>query len=94
MTNFNMSVQVYYDTQEVVRTDRVFAFMFTNLGDVTANVNGMVIYPNSSSGALGDSRTVSGQDGQEYKGKIILSFDSASGGAAPAVEIVQLYYVD
>jgi hypothetical protein len=66
--------------------------MFTNVGDTNAAVNDMVVFPSATPAtALGDSRTISGHLLDVYSGNINLSF--TPGGTAPAVEIVQLYYI-
>lgn len=89
---YNTSVLVYTQSSYVAPVDGCFAFMFTNLGDRVATVNGMVIFPSATPGTvLGDSRTISGHEGDLYTGNIDLRFTGA--GAAPAVEVVQLYYV-
>jgi len=88
-----MTCNVYYQSGNIDRAPRCFAFMFTNVGDTVANVNGMIIYPATVAGNLGDSRTISGHEGEEYKGIIRLAID-APAGANPAIEIVQLLYVD
>lgn len=91
---FNQSVQIYSKSGQVIRVPRCFAFMFTNVGDTTCRVNGMVVYPGDPvNKILGDSRTVAvAQDNVEYVGNITVAFDT--GGAAPAVEIVQLFYAN
>lgn len=89
---YNISVQVYSVSQSIPVVPNCFAFMFTNIGDTIARVNGMVIFPNTNPATgLGDSRSISGHLLDLYKGNIILSFDQPL-GAAPAVEIVQLFY--
>lgn len=89
---YNDSTLVYVVGGEIAKMDGLFAFMFTNLGDDTAWVNGKVIFPSATPGtALGDSRTISGHLGDLYKGNITLKF--AGVGVAPSVEICQLFYV-
>jgi len=56
---WNMSVQIYTQSGQIDRVENCFGFMFTNLGDVTAFVNGMVIFPPAAPGIIGDSRSVS-----------------------------------
>lgn len=91
---YNMSVQVYSENTYVTVQGKCFAFMFTNIGDTTATVKGMVIFPSATpTTALGDSRSISGHKLDLYKGTMDLSF-RAPVGTAPLVEIVQLYYVD
>lgn len=90
---YNMDVQTYNQSQTIAVTKGCFAFMFTNIGDTIARVSGMVIFPNASPAtALGDSRTISGHELDLFVGNIDLSFQS--GGAAPLVEVVQLFYID
>lgn len=91
---YNMTVQVVNRSGAVIREPRVFAYMFTNIGDTIARVNGMVIFPSTTPAtALGDARVVSGHVMDLFKGNINVVFDSP-GGATPLVEIVQLYYID
>lgn len=90
---YNMTVQVYSENEYVPPAEKCFAFMFTNLGDTIATVNGMVVFPSATPAtAIGDSRTIAAHWGELYTGNITLSF-RAPLGAAPAVEIVQLYYI-
>lgn len=91
---YDMTVQVYNNNTYIPVSRKCFAFMFTNVGDTTATVKGMVIFPSATPAtALGDSRTISGHKLDIYTGTMDLSF-RAPVGAAPAVEVVQLYYVD
>lgn len=91
---WNMSVNLYNQSQQVVRVDNCFGFMFTNVGDVIAAVNGMRIFPNANPATgLGDSRGVSGHWLDLYAGIINLSFQNPTLGVAPLVEIVQFFYV-
>jgi len=90
---YNMTVQVYSQNQSVPVAKNCFAFMFTNVGDTTATVEGMVIFPSATPlTALGDSRTIAAHEYDIYSGNITLSFRGVI-GPAPGVEIVQLYYV-
>jgi hypothetical protein len=90
---YNMTVQVYTGNEFVPVARNCFAFMFTNVGDTIATVNGMVIFPSATPATdLGDSRTIAGHQNEIYSGNITLSF-RAPLGAAPGVELVQLYYV-
>jgi len=92
---YNMSVNNYYKPANVILQSNMFAFQFTNVGDVKAWVNGMVINPASNPAtALGDSRSISAHLLDIYKGNITLSFDPNTTGTAPNVEIVQLYYAE
>jgi hypothetical protein len=90
---YNMYVQVYSQNESVTVAKNCFAFMFTNVGDTTATVNGMVIFPSATPlTALGDSRTIAAHEYDIYTGNITLSLRGVV-GPAPGIEIVQLYYV-
>lgn len=90
---YNMTVQIYTENTYIPPARNCFAFMFTNVGDTVAAIQGMVIFPSATPlTALGDSRTISGHWGDIYTGKMDLSFRLPL-GATPAVEVVQLYYV-
>jgi len=90
---YNMDVQVYSETTSIPVTRGCFAFMFTNIGDTIARVNGLVVFPSATPAtSLGDSRTISGHELDLFVGNIGLSFNV--GGTAPSVEVVQLYYID
>lgn len=89
---YNITVQVYTTNQSIAVARNCFAYMFTNVGDTAATVNGMVVFPSATPlTALGDSRTIAAHQGEVYSGNITLSL-RAPVGAAPGVEIVQLYY--
>ncbi len=91
--SYNMTVQVYTQNEQVTVSHNCFAFMFTNVGDTAATVNGMVVFPSATPlTALGDSRTIAAHELDIYKGNITLSFRAVV-GPAPGVEIVQLYYL-
>lgn len=90
-----MDVQTYSESQTISVTNGCFAFMFTNIGDTKASINGMVVFPSSTpTTALGDSRTISGHELDLYTGNINLSFDAVAPGVTPLVEVVQLFYID
>jgi hypothetical protein len=90
---YNHDVQTYSLSQTVPVTKGCFAYMFTNIGDTIARVNGMVIFPSSTPAtALGDSRTIAGHELDLFMGNIDISFTGA--GVDPNVEIVQLFYID
>lgn len=90
---YDMIVQVYSQNTYIPVTKGCFAFMFTNIGDTAATVKGMIVFPSATPAtALGDSRSISGHKLDVYTGTMDLSF-RAPVLAAPAVEVVQLYYV-
>lgn len=90
---WNLVVGTYQESKQVVVVDNCFAYMFTNIGDTIAEVNGMVIFPNATPATgLGDSRTVGAHLLDLFKGNITLKFRGI--GAAPNVEIVQLHYLE
>jgi len=89
---YNMAVDLYNQSGRITVVDECFAFMFTNVGDTYAEVNGMRIFPSATPLiSLGDSRSISGHLMDLFKGTIVLSF--TPGGANPLVEIVQMFYV-
>jgi hypothetical protein len=88
-----MALSVVTAPAQVPLVENCFAFMFTNIGDTIARVNGMVVFPSATPAtALGDSRSLSGHLMDLYKGNLNVSF-LVPLGAAPALEIVQLFYV-
>lgn len=92
--SYNTTTQVYTENAYVPVAKGCFAFMVTNVGDTTADINGMVLFPSATPLTdLGDSRTISGHEGDLYTGNITLSF-RAPLGATPALEVVQLYYIE
>lgn len=91
--SYNMIAQVYTANEYVPVAKNCFAFMFTNVGDQTATVNGVVIFPSATPlTALGDSRVIAAHKNDIYMGNINLSF-RAPAGVIPGVELVQLYYI-
>lgn len=90
---WNMTVQEYVESGQIVKVENCFGFMFTQIGDTIARVNGMVVFPSATPNtALGDSRSCSGHLLDLYKGLINLSFQ-APVGANPRIEFVQFFYV-
>lgn len=91
---YNLYVQIYNTPLQVSIAKGCFAYMFTNVGDTVATVNGMVIFPSATPlTALGDSRTIAAHENEIYTGNITLAFLPTVGATTPNVEIVQLYYV-
>jgi hypothetical protein len=92
---WNFTVVKYSQSGQIDVTPGCFAFMFTNIGDVIARVNDMVIFPSATPAtALGDSRSLSGHVLDFFKGNIALAFEVPTAGITPNVEIVQLFYVE
>lgn len=90
---WNMSVLTYNTSCQIIRERNCFAFMFTNIGNTIARVNGIIIFPSATPAtALGDSRSISGHLLDFYKGNLQLSFQTPLNNA-PLVEIIQLFYV-
>jgi hypothetical protein len=91
---YNSSTMQYSSGGQIPVQQGCFAFMFTNIGDQPATVNGMVVYPSATPTTdLGDSRTISGHEGDLYMGNITISFDATGGGTNPRLELVQLFYI-
>lgn len=90
---YNKTVQVYTSNQSIPVANGCFAFMFTNVGDTTASIDDMVVFPSATpTTALGDSRSISGHEEDLYVGDLTLKFNTPV-GSTPAVEVVQLYYI-
>jgi hypothetical protein len=88
---YNITVNLYSESKNVLVEANCFAYMFTNIGDTPATVNGMVIFPSATpANSIGDSRSISGHQLDIYKGNITLAFPP--GGTNPLVEIVQEFY--
>lgn len=91
---YDMIVQIYSQNTYIAVAHKCFAYMFTNVGDTPATLKGMIVFPSATpTTALGDSRTISGHKNDIYTGTMDLSF-RAPIGTGPAIEVVQLYYVD
>jgi hypothetical protein len=96
---YNKTVQIYTQNTYIPVAKGCFSFQFTNIGDTTANVDGMVVFPSPTpNAALGDSRTIGAHQNEVYTGIINLSFAVVGSpfpvGTTPAVEVVQLFYAD
>ena len=90
---YNITVQIYSENAYIPVSKGCFAYMFTNVGDTAATVNGMVVFPSATPATvLGDSRTIAAHELEVYTGNMTLSF-IAPVGVAPAIEVVQLFYV-
>lgn len=93
---FNMATINVVQSGDCVKQKNTFAFMFTNVGDTIADVNGMIVNPGQvvlGVRQLGDSRTVGAADNKIYTGKITVRFHAPL-GSDPNVEVVQLFYTD
>ena len=76
---------------QVIRVPNCAGFMFTNIGDNAVTLNGMVVFPGTIGSILGDSRTISMQEGEEYVGNLDVAF-AIPNTALQALEIVQIFY--
>lgn len=90
---YNKTVQLYYENAYIPVAKNCFAYMFTNVGDTTADIDGMVVFPATNPATtLGDSRSISGHKLDVYTGTLNLRFHLPL-GANPAIEVVQLFYI-
>ncbi len=88
---FTKSVQIYTRPGPIIVDENCFSFQFTNVGSTVASIDDMVIFPSATPAtAIGDSRTISGHEGDLYLGSMNLKFTGAV--VNPGVEIVQLSY--
>lgn len=88
---YNIAVQTYSKSGFIPVVENCFAYMFTNLGNTPADINGMIVYPNALPNQLGDSRTVMAHKDDLFKGNLKLSIHIPI-GANPLIEIVQMFY--
>lgn len=92
---YNFTVSNYYQSGRITVERWCNGITITNLGDAPASVNGMILYPSATPGtALGDSRSIGGNEGEIFKGNLNLSFDLSGGAVSPQVEIIQKFYVE
>ena len=92
---WNFTVTKYDSSQQIDVTPGCYAIMFTNLGDVIARLNDMVVFPSATPlTSLGDSRSLSGHVLDLFKGNLTLVFQAPTAGVTPLVEIVQLFYIE
>ncbi len=90
---WNKSVQVYTEGKRITVEKGAFAFMFTNVGNDKAEIDDMTLFPSATPlTALGDSKSLTAHECDMYNGRFNLIF--AGVGNAPAMEVVQLYYMD
>lgn len=91
---YNLYALIYNTPQQIPVAKGCFAYMFTNVGDTIATVNGMVIFPSATpTASLGDSRTIAAHENEIYTGNLTLAFLPTVGATTPNVEIVQLFYI-
>lgn len=89
---WNMSVEIVTQAKQVDLMANCFAFMFTNLGNTTAFLNDIVVFPSAGfPNAIGDSRSISAHLLDLYKGNLTVKFGP---GATPRLEIIQLFYLE
>lgn len=90
---WNFSVDSYYVSQTMTYLPGATGFMFTNTGDTIVQVNNKILYPGVPGTRLGDAFSVAAHKNDAYKGIIKIAFQAPL-GAAPAIEVVQVYYMD
>jgi len=88
---YNISTTIKNESGFVDVVPNCNGFTFTNVGDVIAEVNGMIVHPGVIGTSLGDSRGIGGNEFEIYSGNIKISFTGV--GANPAIEIVQKFYI-
>jgi len=91
---FNETVNTYQTGRGVILEKKCFAYAATCLGDTIVEVNGHRLFPSATPATVvGDSISIAAPDGELFKGVLTIKF-VAPIGAAPNVEITQLYYID
>jgi len=88
---FNITAQQYTQAGRYEVVQNCNCITVTNLGNAIAYFNGMILHPGTVGSTLGDSRTIGGNEGEIYKGELVISFDS---GSTPKVEVIQKYYTE
>jgi hypothetical protein len=89
---FDYFVNNYFSTQRIEIIPYCNGITFTNLGDTTITVDGMVLYPGTIGSIIGDSRTIGGNEGEILaKKQITITFPV--GGLNPNLEVIQKIYV-
>lgn len=90
---WNKTVTTYAQSASVDINEECFALEITNLGDTIVTVDGITLFPSATPATVaGDSQSLIDPLGGEYKGSA-LQVRFALGGAAPLVEIIQLFYL-
>jgi len=91
---YNTQTNVYNTSQTVPRAKLLNGYVATNIGDTTVTVNRKVLFPSATPATVqGDAFSIGGNEGEIFVGEgIDIAFIGA--GVAPAVEIVQKFYVD
>lgn len=88
---YNIFTQVYRASQQVDVVENCNGYTATNIGADIVTVNGQVLFPGTVGSILGDSRSVGGNEGEIFTGRIDIAFAALTN---PQVEIVQKFYVD
>lgn len=92
--NYNVSVANYSTSQRVNVMKGCNGFTAVNLGDTTVFINDIPLFPSlTPATAIGDFVSIGGNEGEEYKGNIKISFRVPL-NAAPQVQIIQKFYVE
>lgn len=89
---YNLTFTPYRAGGNVEVDDRCNGFTVVNLGDDTALINGVPLFPSATPlTAIGDVLSIGGNEGELYKGVISLSF--AGVGVAPQVMVIQKFFI-
>lgn len=90
---FNMTSDNYNVSSFVNVVPRCNAIFAMNLGDTIATINGIPLFPSATPATVaGDAVKISGNELDEYKGTIKLTFNFPL-GANPNILIVQQFYI-
>ncbi len=88
---YNFQVNYYNQSGFVEVTRGCNSITFTNTGQDPVEVNGMILYPGTPGTQLGDSRTIGGNEGEIFVGRITVTFQTV---VAPQLEIIQKFYTE
>jgi len=92
---YNTQTNVYNTSQTAPRAKLLNGYVATNIGDTTVRVNGKILFPSTTPATVqGDAFSVGGNEGEIYVGDALDISFAVPSGPAPAVEIVQKFYID
>ena len=90
---FNIAGQLYSNNQYLAVDPRCNAVIIINRGNGVVFINGIPLAPSPlGAGNAGESITLSGNQGEYFRGMLELVF--APGTVTPAAVIVQKFYID
>ena len=91
---YNTQTNVYNTSQNIPKAKYMNGFVATNIGDTVVTINRKILFPSATPlTAQGDAFSFGGNEGEIFVGDLDIAF-RAPVGAAPAIEILQKFYID